>query len=306
MQKEEDASIKIQFESLQDLPDEEEATVIPKFSTIEYQFKTFIDKVTGNELTNNQIKQYIINHFKDYCDYDNFTNKDSQELFTKLWTNLKFLDNFNHVLPYLMTSMNLYYNMSICNFVYNYYNSLEVKDRDSAVVRSLLNIVYNININTILPLTNFMHKDSAIFIIMARYSSFEPNTQIFRMNNFIIKLGYNFTPNQLVQIYAKTYQNNFTNLLLYSSINISEAPFGNRGENSEEEIIYKNIELALGSILESMPTDEIRKVIVSIDRELHRMKMVFDKNNNPTKFFLKFILNNPDLYPRSVSILQSV
>jgi hypothetical protein len=123
----------------------------------------------------------------------------------------------------------------------------------------LFQIVEEINIREILPLTTIMDKQSALFIVMSRYSSFDLEDCVKRVNEFIIRLGYDFTTEQIIYIYSKLYSDGFGQPFNY--IMTQYYSYENGELSNFEYTIYNRINTALLIILNSMPTNEIEKVL---------------------------------------------
>ena len=155
------------------------------FSTVEYMFETFLKGLDG-VLTNEQIEYEIRNYYDKYCDYDNFQSESTRKIFQEIWKNERFLILFKRCIPYI--HLTKYHNKVICKIAYDYYTSYTSETRNEAVTILLFQIVEEINNKAIIPLTTIMDKQSALFIVMSRYSSFELEDCVRRVNEFIIRL----------------------------------------------------------------------------------------------------------------------
>ena len=249
------------FGSLKNIPKQKvEFATAPKFSTLQYRYETLIDKLENNTINNSHLEMDIRNNYKDYCNYDNFHDPVNRKAFQKLWTNLKFLKCFYNVLEKdnnfdRTIHDNTYYRTSICKIVYDYYHDIgRFKDNDS-VCFSLLEIAKFINRKEVLILSSFMHQEAANFIAMAKYSSFKAGICIRRVNTFIIKLGYDFSVKNIIDIYAQLYRNDFGMLFNNTMLDNIET------DTKEQKTMYDRQNTALVTILESMPEYDIKNVI---------------------------------------------
>ena len=228
------------------------------FSTIEYGYKTFLDKIIDGSLSDIQIDMDILINYYQYCDSDNFENADTQFVFRSLWTNQRYLESFLRVLPNLKLS--LFEKSTIAKIAYDYYSSIPVAERlnSSNIVKMLLlEISKQVFSEKIIPLTTMMKEESALFIVLSRYSSFNIQKCVDRVNNMIIKLGYDFSVKQIIYIYSKLFIDCFSKLFIYTMVYIVD-------ESTLTPIqidLNNRISIAILVILNSMPTIEMNKVL---------------------------------------------
>ena len=123
----------------------------------------------------------------------------------------------------------------------------------------LFQIVDEINARAILPLTTIMDRQSARFIVMGRYSSFELEECVRTVNEFIIRLGYDFSVDQIIYIYSKLYKDGFGQPFNYTMTHTYNYESGDL--SNQEYTIYNRMNRALLVILNSMSTDNIEKVL---------------------------------------------
>ena len=88
------------FKSLDEITEIEDAPIGVKFSTVEYTFDSFLEKIEDGSLSDNKIRSNIEYSYNIYLDYDNFKNPNTRKIFQKLWTNERFLKNLLEVLKY--------------------------------------------------------------------------------------------------------------------------------------------------------------------------------------------------------------
>jgi hypothetical protein len=204
----------------------------------------------------------ILNNYKDYCDYDNFHNPANRKSFQELWTNVKFIDCFTHTLEindqlYNTVRNNSYFRTGICKITYDYYHDIGRLKPDDIITTKLLQLVKYINKKEVLILSSFMHEKAANFIALAAYSSFKSEICMRRVNSFILKLGYDFSTKDIINIYSQFYLNNFGSLFNYTMTDIID--MNRLNDNSKK--MYNNQNTAILTILESMPSYEMRNVL---------------------------------------------
>lgn len=251
------------FPSLDNLPEDNQEEKITgslnlTFSTVEYRFETFLQGLDG-VLTNEQIMHEIRYYYDRYCDYDNFQLESTRKIFQEIWKNERFLILFKNVLPEIAPKLNKYHNKVICKIAYDYYTSYSSDTRNEAVTILLFDIVRELNIREILPLTTIMDKQSALFIVMSRHSSFNIEECVRRVNEFIIRLGFDFTVDDIIYIYSKIYSEGFSQPFNYIMTHVYD--YNNGDLSNFEYTIYNRINTALLTIINSMTTKDIEKVI---------------------------------------------
>ena len=253
------------FPSLDNLPEESDETLQNlngslnlTFSTTEYLFDTFLKGLNG-VLTNEQIKYEIVNYYDKYLDYDNFQSESTRKIFQEIWSNERFLIMFKDSIPILKNKINRYHNKVLCKIAYDYYTSFSKDTRNEAVTTLLFMIVSEVNNKEIIPLTTIMDKQSALFIVMSKHSSFEVEECVRRVNEFIIRLGYDFSVDNIIYIYSKLYADCFGTLFNFTMTHFYTHESGDL--SNLEYSNYTHMSTALLVILNSMPTNEMEKVI---------------------------------------------
>lgn len=289
------------FPSLDNLPQESDETLETlngslnlTFSTTEYLFDTFLKGLDG-KLTNEQIKYEIINYYDKYLDYDNFQSESTRKIFQEIWTNERFLIMFKDSLPVLKNKLNKYHNKVLCKIAYDFYTSFSKDTRNEAVTTLLFMIVTEVNNREIIPLTTIMDKQSALFIVMSKHSSFEVEECVRRVNEFIIRLGYDFSVDNIIYIYSKLYADCFSQLFNFTMTHFYTHEGGNL--SNLEYSNYTHISTALLVILNSMPTSEMEKVINGYRnyRAMHPEKQV--------RFTLRKNMTDYDRLSKTLSVL---
>lgn len=257
------------FSSLDNLHDEDSQetdykrsqTLNITFSTIEYTLATFLKRLQEGSFSDIQIQYEILNHYSKYCDYDGFQNPETRKYLQGIWTNTKFLEIFfkcTQIDNEFKDTIRKYYNYSICKITYDYYTSV-TNSIDDPNVKFLLNIVEVINHNTILPLTLIMQSIHALFIVMAKYSSFKKENCVKRVNEFILRLGYDWSVKQIIDIYYQLYVNDsfgqVFNITMTQTYDLQKL-------NQSEVIMYHRMNHAMLILVNSMPSIEIKKLLL--------------------------------------------
>ena len=238
----------------------------------------------------------IGNNITRYCDYEGFKNPDTRELFQTLWTNYRFLNalveivyKYDNVKSYIKK----YYNRSVCKIAYDYYVKIGSKNPNDIITKKLLDLVFLINVDSILPLTTFVKKIDAIFIVMSKYSSFNKDECYKRVNEFILRLGYNFTSMQIVDIYTFLYISepfspvfNATMIQTYDLSTLDTIELSN----------YYHMNSAILMIVNSMTSSDIYKLLSVYANYI-------EMYNEPTRFNIATIDRD---YSRIIPILNQL
>ena len=209
------------FKSLDSVVDTESTLTGVSFSTIEYQYDSFLEGVENGSIGDNKIKDVI--KYGNYFDYDNFNHSHTRQVFQKLWTNERFLKNVFGLLESdqnLLLKVRQLHIYDINNIVYDYYCAHSAELKDSDVLDTLLRISALINHNYNLKLSTIMDMITASFISLARFSSFDKPTCVKRLNEIIIKLGYEFTIKDIIYIYSVFYSDNFRSIFINTMLDV--------------------------------------------------------------------------------------
>jgi len=243
------------FKSLDNIPMEEPKIVGGgfKFSTVEYTYETFLNKLKDGSFTDYQIQQNILLHYDNYCNYENFQNPDLRKTFQEIWSNEKFVEMFYYCAQKIKKDLKTYYNRSICKIAYDYYSE---KDDNDVVTNYLFQIVRTINIELVLPLTQYMQDKHAVFLVMCNYSSFDNKECVERINKFIIFGGYDFSVRDIIDIYLRlTRGEHFTPYFNYTITQIF------KNLDTLQSAMYHRSTYAMLIIINSMPMNELVKLL---------------------------------------------
>ena len=233
------------LDNLQQQKEEPKVTGGIKITTIEFSFQSFLNKIKDGTLSDLKIQQNILNNWTSYCDYNNFQTDQSRSIFQELWTNERFLQNFCIVVPKLKTALQRFYNYNICKIAYDYQSE---KDKyDDRVLGYYYNIIEMINSETIIPMTVYMPKAHAIFLVMSALGSFKLKERVDRINDFLIRSGNDFSIKDLIDIYIRlTNGKSFSPYFYYTMSYIVNT------ENSLEKSIYHRSTQAMLIIINSI------------------------------------------------------
>ena len=123
------------FQSLDSIPEEIESTLTGvSFSTIEYMYDSFLEKIESGKLSDIKIKDIIV--YGDYLEYDRFIDPKTRIIYQKLWTNKRFLKNLLELLienKSFLEKVRKYYINSVNIIAYEYYTATDdtiVKDSE--------------------------------------------------------------------------------------------------------------------------------------------------------------------------------
>lgn len=280
------------FKSIDKLKDNDDLKVISsgfKISTVEYTYTTFLKRLKEGSFTDNQIQQNILMHFNNYCNYDNFQNPELRSIFQEIWSNEKFVEIFSYCAPTIKKDLRIYYNKSICKIAYDYYSE---KDDNDIVTGYLFQIVKIINLDIVLPLTQYMQDNHAIFLVMCNFSSFDKKECIDRINKFIVYGGYDFSVRDIIDIYLRLSRgDHFTSYFKYTMTQIIE------NLDTMQSTLYHRSTYAMLIIINSMPMNELIKLLSGYKSFLEYSKL-------PTRININEL--QPNEYDRIVTALNNI
>lgn len=268
------------FKSLESMQDIDSTPIGVKFTTVEYTFDSFLQKLQNNELTNHQIRNKIIFSIHKFLDYDNLVNPSTKKTLKKIWTNKNFLYNLYQILSEETMSIDILelktFNKIVFDYCFDSENS-EQQTRDLMIqIADIMNFNLKLVFTTIMPPVIASH-----MAILAR-SSFEQKACINRVNEYIST--FDFSVDNIIYIYSKLYLEDFSSLFLYTMICTT---------NKNQVIDH-----AMITILDSMTSVEITKVL--------RRYGSYLKINNivDVRFNLKPIFNDKSRIGRILSDLE--
>lgn len=268
------------FKSLDGISDMPSTPVGVKFTTIEYTFDSFLEKLNNDELSAHQIRNKIIFSYSSFANYDNLVNPNTRKALKRIWTNKKFLYNLYQVLQDNTIKTDILEIKTVNKIVFDY--CFDSDDPDPEIMKLMIKIADIINFNLKLVFSTIMQPTIASQLAILSRSSFESKDCIDRVNKYISK--FEFTVDNIIYIYSKLYLEDFSSLFLYTLI--SKEP---------EE---KNVDRAIITILDSMTSNEIFKV-------LQRYGYYINMNNiTDVRFKLSTIFNNKSRIGRIIEDLK--
>lgn len=252
----------------------ESAPIGVSFSCLEYTNDSFLKNIKDNTFSIAKIKSIIATSPDIYFNYDNFRSPMTRPVFQELWTNKRFLEavrsllNEDHMALYLAVNT---YRRDINTIAYDYYYDnaggletvfFETEQGDSSVLWLLMKIVNIINANDIIRLSARIPRSVAEKVTMAYYGTFDRMSAIYRLNTQLINYTLGdpdlMTPDLIVYIYYIFFSSGFSEL--FCAVMIDKKP--KYDFNPEyRKLFYDKAILAILSILNSMPSVEIRKVL---------------------------------------------
>lgn len=261
--------------------------IIPVFHSVEYQISTIVEKITNiDSLNEDEIKNIIVRQHKMILDYDLFlssteSRKHSQELFT----NKRFLQIFLQVIGFLQLSKDEI--ICVNKLAYDYYIMI---NKDPEVSDLLLQISYQINNVLVIKLSGKLGMNGSRVLSMIANSSFKEDKNIHRINTFLVKYG-ELSVQDIIDIYCILFER-FSNLFIFSML---EYKCDNM-TNSQLKT-FDNISLALLAILDSMTSEDIKKILYDY---AFTLKLI--RHN----FTVRFSLKSAKAYPRILEIIKDI
>lgn len=258
------------------------------FHSIEYEIGGIVNKISNIEnLDEKEIKDIIIRQHNMILNYDLFLmSDDTRHKAQILFTNKKFLRCFLDVIRLLTLSQ--HEKICINKLAYDYYIT---KDNDKEVSELLYRLTTEVNGKEVMILSGFLGLYNAQLLSMIRNSSFKEEKCVHRVNTFIIKSDLDLSLQNIVSIYCYLFDR-FTNVFIYTML---EAKPSNL--TALENKKFDSISIAMLEILNSMPTNDIHKVITDY---AFTLKMV--KINTVVRFAIKSAIR----YDRIIKVIRQI
>lgn len=193
--------------------------------------------------------------------------KDDKSLIP-VFTNIRFLSFFVNVVSSKSLSIN---DRIFCNKIaYDYLNSSQ--NSDGVIRDSLFNMSKHVNKEVIPSLIGLgLDENLSAYLALCRFSSSKEEINVNRVNYLIISSSIDImTEQNIIFIYEKLFDN-FTHLFKYTMMDYyTEEELNNISSCASD--IYSNMNLAIVVILNAMPSDSIRKVLLSYANDYHVSK----------------------------------
>ena len=261
--------------------------IIPVFHSVEYQISTIVEKITNiDSLNEDEIKNIIVRQHKMILDYDLFlSSTESRKYAQELFTNKRFLQIFLQVIGFLQLSKDEI--ICVNKLAYDYYIMI---NKDPEVSDLLLQISYQINNVLVIKLSGKLGMNGSRVLSMIANSSFKEDKNIHRINTFLVKYG-ELSVQDIIDIYCILFER-FSNLFIFSML---EYKCDNM-TNSQLKT-FDNISLALLAILDSMTSEDIKKILYDY---AFTLKLI--RHN----FTVRFSLKSAKAYPRILEIIKEI
>lgn len=280
-------SLKKSLESSELSREHSSELMTPIFRSVEYQISTIVEKITNiNTLNEEEIKSIIVRQHQTILNYDLFLASDeSRGYVQKLFTNKRFLQIFLQVIGFLQ----LPYDEIVCinKLAYDYYI---IPGKDPEISDLLLQISYQINNILVIRLSGKLGINGARVLSMIANSSFKEEKNVHRINTFLVKYG-ELSVQDIVDIYCILFER-FTYPFIFSMLESKPS-----GLSKSQLICFDNISLALLSILDSMTSEDIKRVLYDYAFTLKLIR---------NDFSVRFSLKSAKAYTRIQEVIKEI
>lgn len=171
----------------------------------------------------------------------------------------EYVNRFNRVYrAYIINpGTNVLYNKEAANIMEGIAKSLN---------KRLIDILLSLNVK---EGNNWLTEDLALWLVINRYSSTDERRNIRRMTRAMQHVDPSImTEQHIVDIYAKTFNDQLTNLFCAIMTDKFDS-----FDNKDEEYVYSSVSNAMMDILESMDIDEIEDILMEYYDELHKSEI---------------------------------
>lgn len=261
---------------------------VPMFRSVEFTLQTIVDKISNiDNLDETEIKNIILRQHAMILNYDLFLKSDeSRTQALKLFTNKRFLKIFLDVIGLL--SLTREEVVCVNKLAYDYYI---LPYHDSEVSDYLLRISYQINNILVIRLSGKLGMNGARILSMIANSSFRVEKNVHRTNTFLMRCNLELTLQEIIDIYCILFER-VGYLFIHSMLEAKPANLSN-----EQLKRFDLISIALLMIVDSMPMDDIRKVLLNY---AYTLKLLNADCN--VRFSLKTAYN----FPRILKAIEEV
>lgn len=271
-----------------DLNDDAIKVSIPKFKSIEYNISTIVEKISNiDSLDEDEIKNIILRQHNMILNYDIFlSSEQSRGYAQRLFSNKRFLEIFNQIIG--LIQLTDHEKTCINKLAYDYYI---IPEKDPSVSELLLCITYQINNIDVIRLSPVLGVQYSRILAMISHSAFKDDKKVHRINTFLVRSKIQYDAQSIIQIYTvlfERFRELFTNSML-------EAKPNNLNELQNHN--FDTITISLLAMLDSMPMDEIKKVLYNYAFTLKLIK---------TDLVVRFSIKKLKGYPRIVQVANDV
>lgn len=259
------------------------------FHSVEYELSGIVNKINNiDNLNYDEIRNIIIKQHNMILNYDLFlTSNETRQLAQTLFTNKRFLQCFLDVIRLL--DITQHEKICLNKLAYDYY--ILPIDKDEEIYNLLYKLTTEVNGREVVSLSGILGINEARILSMIRNSSFKEEKCIHRVNTYIVKCNLDLDIKSIESIYCFLFHR-FTNVFIYTML---ESKPSNLSPLENKK--FDNISIAILELLNSLPSNDIRKVINDYAFTLKSVK-----RNTPVRFMLKTALN----YNRILTAVRSV
>ena len=167
------------FKSLENIKDEPEIMINPKFSTIGFAHQSFLDKLEDGSFGDAKIKTEIING--DYFNYDFFDDPKARPIFQKIWTNKLFLKNAIELLDQNKQYRDKVIASNITSINHIVYDYIVSENTNEEIARLMYDVAKIVDYSYIIKLCTIMPLEIAKLIPLAKFSTFDAKLSVDRL-----------------------------------------------------------------------------------------------------------------------------
>lgn len=269
---------------------------IPVFHSVEFTLSTIVDKISNiDNLHEQEIKNIILRQHKMILNYDLFLKSDeSRKHAQKLFTNKRFLENFLDIIGLLDLSSEEI--ICINKLAYDYYIS---QDNNQEISNLLLQISYQINNVLVIRLSGKLGMNGARILSMISNSSFKVEKKVHRINTFLMRCNVDLSIQDIVDIYCIIFER-FTYPFIYTMLEPKPANL-----SQEQAKRFDDISIAILTILNSMTSDDMKKILFNYAYTIKLLKTNVSKDND-NRLVVRFALKTAIQYPRMLVVIESI
>lgn len=220
-----------------------------------------IDNGTINQYTDEQLYELLYNNLRGFL--LNIFEKEDQRYIKMIIS-----DRFLRILINVVANSEIdYMNKIYLNKLCYDYLTLEDKAKNSIISEMIYNLAKITNKHHISLLTGLnIPEKIACYVVLARFSTNDEFVNVTRMNFVIMTAHFNFTEQMVVDIYQNLFDR-VTQLFEATMLDVIDTSEEWYTEEIDEK--YSLITLAVLDILNSLPSDAIRRVLDEYVRLYH-------------------------------------
>lgn len=289
------------LKSVEDTNAQKLNTVIngPLFNTIEYDIESLLIRVKNiDNLTDEEINKIIISQHNLILNYDIFFGVNyNRNIALNLFTNKRFLRCLSSVIG--SCKLTKHERVCLSKITYDYYIYYSNKPEfDSEILDMLLSCTSWANEKEILILSSIYGIGGAKVLSMIRNSSFKVDKNIHRVNEFLLRWNGELSVQNIIDTYCILFER-FTDVFVYTMLESKESINLNEEQNRK----FNNISIALITILDSLNTVDMSKVIYDYHFTFNSIKASCSTNRIT---YARFKLSTIKDKPRVLDVLRSV